>query len=137
MITFSCNVPQIALTFGKYLTSGPIQLQTSFLEEERNDRGGQCGVCRILEASCFPAQSPFAEITSPSPQRPRDTCPHSASTWGQGPGEQEWRSPRQRQSSRLYSKSSQKTCWEPLHQVWAWQEHPAISRAPSEHQVLF
>lgn len=30
MITFSRNVPQTALTFGKYSTSGPIRLLASF-----------------------------------------------------------------------------------------------------------
>lgn len=76
MITFSCNVPQIALTFGKYPTSGPIRLQTSFPEKERDGREGAARACSVLKRSCFPARTPGAETLRLSSQRPRGTgCP--------------------------------------------------------------
>lgn len=57
MIAFSRNVPQIALTFGKYSTSGPIQLLTFFLEEERNGRGGSEGL-QCSEKELFSSTAP-------------------------------------------------------------------------------
>lgn len=76
MITFSCNVPQIALTFGKYPTAGPIRLLTFFPEKERNGREGAARAYNVLERTCFPAQTPGAETLSLSSQRPRGTgCP--------------------------------------------------------------
>lgn len=52
MIAFSCNVPQTALTFGKYSTSGPIRLLAPFWEgTEAVEGGGQPGhmmsVCHV------------------------------------------------------------------------------------------
>lgn len=70
MIAFSCNVPQIALTFGKYSTSGPIQLQTFFLEEERNGREGGSEGLSCSERGYFLAQMPGADSQPPPPRDP-------------------------------------------------------------------
>lgn len=84
MSTFSCNVPQIALTFGKSPTSGPIRLQTFFLEKERDAREGTA--CSVLKGSCFPAQTPGAATLSLSSRRPRGLGRPSALPGGGGVG---------------------------------------------------
>lgn len=114
MITFSCNVPQIALTFGKYPTSGPIRLQTFFCGKgEKWQRGGREGLqCseKELRLSASPPRDPGA-LTAPG-HLPGDG----------GMGEEGWRSPRQRQSSRPHSKSSQVIHWESLYLVWGQRQ---------------
>ena len=86
MIAFSCNVPQIALTFGKYSTSGPIQLQTFFLEEERNGREGGSDGLLCSERGCFLAQMPGADPWPLLPETQAIDCPFCICLWTGGWG---------------------------------------------------
>lgn len=75
---FRCNVPQIALTFGKYSTSGPIQLQTFFWKRrEMAERAARA--CNVLKRNCFPAHTPGAEPLGLSASPPRDQGAPAAS----------------------------------------------------------
>lgn len=125
MIAFSCNVPQIALTFGKYSTSGPIQLQTFFPERgEQWQKGGRRDY-NVLKKSCFPAQPPGAETTGLPSQSPRCMASLIASTWEQGAGGRGGTEVSRAQSSRPHSKPSQRTYRESHIESDAWQQLPA------------
>lgn len=68
---FRCNVPQIALTFGKYSTSGPIQFQTFFWKRrEMAERAARA--CNVLKRNCSPAHTPAAEPSGLSASPPRN-----------------------------------------------------------------
>lgn len=65
MIAFSCNVPQTALTFGNYSTSGPIRLLAFFLEGNRGSGrgGGATGAYNVC----------LSRPQTTGPENPRDS----------------------------------------------------------------
>lgn len=67
MIAFSRNVPQTALTFGKYSTSGPIRLLASFWKGAEVVEAGR-GATRAYDVCLSRPQT-----TGPGTREPQNT----------------------------------------------------------------